>query len=76
MRMIISDHVPCYTSNFNLYIFASKYWDGYKNKYSLSKAIRDALDDPECPEDYDPFESLVDNDLYATPEECDKHFNK
>ncbi len=75
MKFKITDHVQIYLSNAELYFYASKYWDGKVDKYSLSSAIRKALSDKDCPEDIDPFESLVDCDLYANEQECNEYYN-
>jgi len=62
----------CYSENYNLYVFASKFWDGNLNAISCSRALRLAMNQPDCPRSIDPFESLVDHvpKLYAKPDEC------
>lgn len=72
----ITNCVWYYKSNFDLYVYASKYWNWRTDWYSFSIAIRRALQDKECPQDIDPFESLVDSNKYKNEEECLKRFDK
>ena len=64
--------VGAYNTDWALYEYASKYWDGKMNAVSCSRTLRIAMNDKHCPSSIDPFESLVDHEpeLYAKPEEC------
>lgn len=68
---LIPNAIELYRDSIELYTFASQFRDGKVNKYSLSRALRTALQHPECPWHHDAYESLVDWWLYATKEECD-----
>lgn len=61
-----------YMTDRELFNYASRYWDGKINPISCSRALRIAMNDPECPRSIDPFESLIDHEpsLYAKPDEC------
>lgn len=67
----IPEAIKLYKDSIELYTFASQFRDWEVNKYSLSRALRTALQHPECPWHYDAYESLVDWWLYATKEECE-----
>lgn len=56
----IYNYIDVYLDQKDLYMYASRYWDGKKTKSSLTKAINRAMEDKECPFHIDPFESLVD----------------
>jgi len=68
----------CYDTDYELYVFASKFWDGKLNAISCSRALRLAMNEPNCPKSIDPFESLVDHEpsLYAKADVCGQVWDK
>lgn len=75
MKKLITNCIPCYRTDEAQLIYASRYWNGKIDAVSLCLALRRAMEDDECPESVDPFESFVDANLYATPIACGQIWN-